>query len=98
MPLKGQVGRADDEKAFHQPPELQFTDKQASHDGLPSTRVIGQKEPHPGELEQIIIDRLKLVWQRIHAGDGEPEVRVKLVGDPEHVGLRPRRRRRPSPA
>src|SRR5262249_40635865 len=89
LPLKSQIGRADNKEAFHQTPEFQLTDEQASHDGLPGTRVIGQEETHPGKLEQIIIDCLKLVWQWIDAGDGEPEVRVKLMGNTEHVGLEP---------
>jgi hypothetical protein len=89
LPLKGQVGRTDDEEAFHQAPEFQLTDEQSSHNGLAGTCIIGQEEAHAGEFEQVIIDRFKLVWQWIDAGDGEPEIRVKLVGDPEHVGLEP---------
>ena len=51
------------------------------HDGLAGPGVVGQQEPDPGQLQQVVVDGLQLVRQRVDAGDGEAEVGIELVGD-----------------
>ena len=43
----------------------------------------------------MLVDGFQLMRQRVHAGDGEAEVRVELVGDAERVGLQ--RKTQPPP-
>ena len=87
LPLESQVGGADDEYPLHQAPELELPDEKAGHDGLAGAGVVGQQEPDAGQLHEVLVDRLQLVGQRIHAGDGEAEVGVELVGDAQSVGI-----------
>ena len=87
LPLEGEVRRADDQDALGEAAQFELADEQARHDGLARAGVVGQQEPHARELEQVVVDRLELVRQRIHAGDRQPEVGIELVGDAERVGL-----------
>ena len=98
LPLEGEVGRADDQDPLGQAAQLQFADEQARHDGLAGAGVVGEQEADAGELQQVVVDGLKLVRQRIDARDGEAEVRVELVGDAQRVGLKPSRSSWPSPS
>ena len=50
-------------------------------------RIVGEQEADAGDLEEVLVDRLELVGQRIDAGDGEREIGVVLVGEPEAVPL-----------
>ena len=88
LPLKGQVGRTDDEDPFGQAPQLQLAEEEARHDGLAGPGVVGQEEPHPGELQEVVVDGFELVRQRVYPGDGETEVGIELVGDAQGVGLK----------
>ena len=47
---------------------------------LPAPGIVGQQEADARQLEEVVVDRLELVRQRIDAGDGEREVGVVLVG------------------
>src|SRR5262249_8044679 len=87
LPLEGEIGGADDEDAPGQPPELQLADEQAGHDGLASAGVVGEQEADPGQFEEVVVDGLQLVGQRIDPGDGQAEVGVELVSDAEGVRL-----------
>ena len=95
LPLEGEVGRADDEDALDQAAQLQFADQQAGHDRLARAGVVGEQEAHPRELEQIVVNRLKLVRQRIDAADRQAEIRIELVGDAEGIGLQAEPQQRP---
>ena len=100
LPLEGEVGRADDQDALGEAAQLQLADEQARHDRLAGAGVVGQQEAHAGELEQVVVDRLELVRQRIDARDREPEVRdrtrrrcrARRPGDRGAAGARRRRR------
>ncbi len=87
LPLESQVGGADDQHPLGESAQLQFPDEQARHDGLARTGVVGEQEADAGELQQVVIDGLKLVRQRVYAGDGQSEVGVELIGDAERVRL-----------
>ena len=87
LPLKCQVCRADDQDTFGQPAKLQFPDEQPGHDRLAGAGIIGEQEADAGELEQVVVNRLELMRQRIDARDRKAEVRIELVGDAERVGL-----------
>ena len=87
LPLEGEVGRRDDEGALDQAANLQFLDEQAGHDGLAGAGVVGQQEPDARQLHEVIVNRLKLVRQRINARDGEREIRVVFIGQSQAHGL-----------
>ncbi len=87
LPLEGEVGRRDDERALDQAADLQFLEEQAGHDGLAGAGVVGQQEPDAGQLEEVVVDGFELVRQRVDAGDGEREVGVVLVGQRQAQGL-----------
>ena len=89
LPLEGEVGRADDQDAIGQAAKLQFADQQPGHDGFAGAGVIGEQETDAGELEQVVVNRLKLMRQRIDARDGKSEIGIEFVGDPKRVGLKP---------
>ncbi len=57
LPLERKIRRRHDEYAFGQTAEFQFPDEQAGHDGLAGARIVGQKKPHAGELEQVVVNR-----------------------------------------
>jgi hypothetical protein len=63
LPLEG--GRADDQNAFGEPPKLQLANEKARHDRLARAGVVGEQESHARELEQVVVDRLELMGQRI---------------------------------
>ena len=60
--------------------------QQAGHHGLAGAGVVGEQKTHARQLDELVVDRLKLVRQRIDARNREREVRVVLVG-----GLQPHR-------
>src|SRR6516225_8898416 len=45
--------------------------------------VVGQEEADAGELQQVVVDRFQLVRQGINPRNGQAEVGVELVGNPE---------------
>ena len=77
---------------------MHLADQQPRHDHLPGAGVVGAQEPHARQLQQVIVDRLQLVRQRIDAGDQQPEVGIELPGDPERVASNPSRNNPPSPS
>ena len=87
LPLESQVSWADDEYPLHQAAELELADEEAGHDGLAGAGIVGQQEPDAGQLHEVLVDRLQLVGQWVHAGDGEAEVWVELVGYAQGVGI-----------
>ncbi len=87
LPLEREIGRTDDEHAIGQAAQLQLADKQPSHDGLAGAGVIGEQKADLGDFEQIVVDRLQLVRQRIDPTDRQAEIGVEFVGDAEGVGL-----------
>ena len=72
LPLKRQIGGTHDQDALDQASKLELADQQAGHDGLARTRVVGEQEPHAGELEEMLVNGFKLVRQRVNARDREP--------------------------
>ncbi len=87
LPLEGEIRRGDDERPLDQPPDLQFLVQQPGHDGLACARIVGQEEANPGHLQEVVVDRLKLVGQRIDAGDGQREVGIVFVGQRQPHGF-----------
>src|SRR5262249_33327347 len=88
LPLEGEVGRADDQDALSEAAELQLADQESGHDGFPCAGVAGEKKPDPRDLEEVVVDRLELVRERVHTRDREAEVWVEFVGDTQRVGLK----------
>ena len=69
---------------------------------LPAPGSSASRKRMRGSLQEVVVDGLELVRQRIDAGDGEGEVGVVLVGEPQAHGLdaqaeAARRRRRTAP-
>ena len=79
LPLKRQIGRGDDQRAFDQPANFEFFDQQPGHDGFARARIVGQQEADARQLEEVVIDGFKLMRQRIDPRDGQAEVGVVLV-------------------
>ena len=50
-------------------------------------RVVGEQEANARQLQEIVVDRLELVRQRIDARDRQREVRVVLVRKAQPCGL-----------
>ena len=61
--------------------------RQPAHDRLAGPRVVGDEEADAGLGEQVRVDGIHLVRQRIDLGHGHGEVRVVLEGQPDAVGL-----------
>ena len=72
---------------LHQAADLQLLEQQPGHDRLAGAGVVGQQEADARQLEEVVVDRLELVGQRIDAGDGEGEVGIVLVGQAQAHGL-----------
>ena len=95
---KHEVRRGDDQRPLDQAADLQLLEQQPRHDRLAGAGVVGQEEANARQLEEVVVDRLELVRQRIDAGDGEREVGVVLVGEPQPWASMPRRKRAGSPS
>jgi len=67
LPLKGEVRRADDQDALGKTVQFQLANQQARHDGFARAGVVGKQEANARELEQMLIHRLELMRQRVHA-------------------------------
>ena len=87
LPLEREVRRGDDQDALGKAAQLQLADEQSGHDRLPRPRVVGQQEPHARQLQQVVVDRLQLVRQRVDPRDRQPEPGVELPRDAERVRL-----------
>ena len=87
LPLEGEVGRADDEHALDQTAQLEFLEQQAGHDGLAGPCVVGQKETHAGGFEQVVVNGIKLVGQRVHTAQRQAEERVVFLGERNAEGF-----------
>ena len=90
LPLKGMVGGADHQDPLDEAPQLEFADQQARHDRFSRAGVVGEQEAHAGQLQEVLVDGLKLVRQRVHPRDGKAEIGIELVGDTQPVGLQGR--------
>src|SRR5207237_518671 len=87
LPLKRQVRGTDDENALGEPTELEFADQKTSHHRFAGPRVVSQQKADASELQQVIVDGLKLMREWIDARDRKGEVRVELVGNSKSVRL-----------
>ena len=61
--------------------------RQPGHDRLAGARVVGDQEADAGLGEQVRVDGIHLVRQRIDLRHGDGEVRVVLEGQPDAVGF-----------
>ena len=87
LPLEREVRRRDDQDPLGEAAQLQLADQQPGHDRLPGAGVVGQQEPYAGQPQQVVVDRLQLVRQRIDTGDRQSEVGIELPSNPERVRL-----------
>jgi hypothetical protein len=55
---------------------------------VPAGSVICEEKPDARELQQVVVNRLQLMWEGIDARNRETEVRVELVGNTERVCLK----------
>jgi hypothetical protein len=69
--LERQIRRRDDERPANQTAGLEFLEEEPGHDGLASAGVIGKEESDAGKLQKVVVNRLQLVGQRVHASDGK---------------------------
>ena len=79
LPLVHQPAGDHDQAPLQVAAQREFLDEQARHDGLARARVVGQQEPQRLVLaQQVAIDRLDLVRQRIQVAGGHRQHRVEL--------------------
>lgn len=81
LPLKGQVSGGHDECSGHKPSQFQFLEQQARHDRLSGSGVISQEEADPWQGQDVVVDRLQLMGERIHTSNGEGKAGVVFVGE-----------------
>ena len=84
-PLVGQVGRGDDQRPLDQPPELELLEGEPRHDRLASAGVVGDQEANLGLCQQVRVNRVHLMGQRINLRHRHGEVRVILKGQADAV-------------
>jgi hypothetical protein len=89
LPLEGEVRRCDNECAADQAAGLQFFEQEPRHDRLAGARVVGQQEADAREFEEVAVDRLELVRERIDAGDRQREEGIVFVGQSQPMGFDP---------
>src|SRR5713226_1358994 len=89
LPLEREVCRTQNENPLNQSAKLQLPDEQARHDRFACTRIVGQKKTNTRQLEEIVVNSFKLMRKRIYTGNRKTEIRIELVGDAEHVCLKP---------
>jgi hypothetical protein len=87
LPLKGEVRRRHNQGPPEQAPRLQLFDQEPRHDCLAGTWVVRQKEADTRQAQEIIVNSLQLVRERINSRDREREKRVVLIGQAEAGGL-----------
>ena len=63
LPLEGQVRRGDDQRPLDQPSGLQFLERQAAHDGLSGTGIVGQQEANARQAKKINDQLVRFAWQ-----------------------------------
>ena len=97
LPLEREVRRDHDQDALGEAPQPQLADQQPGHDRLPGPGVVGQQEAHARQLQQVVVDRLQLVRQRVDARDRQAEAGIEFPGNPECVGLEPQPHQRAVP-
>ena len=88
LPLLHQAAGRDDQAAFQVAAEHQLLDVQARHDRLARARVVGEQEPQRRPAEQLAVDGLDLVRERLQVGGVHREHRVEPAGhpDPQRLG------------
>ena len=87
LPLEGQIGGRDDKRAFDQAANLQFFEQQTGHDGFARAGVVGQQEANSRQCHEILINRFKLMRERVNARNGKRKVRVVLKRQREPHGF-----------
>ena len=87
LPLEREIRGRNDQRALDETADLELLKEQPSHDRLAGARVVGEQEADAREREEVLVDRLELVGQRVDACDRERKVRVVLVGQCQAFGL-----------
>ena len=98
LPLLDQTAGRDDQAALQVAAEHQLLDVEAGHDRLARAGVVGEQEAQRGSLDQLAVDGLDLVGERLKIARMHGEHRVEPARHPypERLGgeLELRRRRR----
>lgn len=66
LPLECEIGGSDDQDSLGQAAHLELPDEQSRHDRLAGAGVVGEQEADAGELEEVVVDRLELVRERVN--------------------------------
>ena len=77
LPLLDQTSRRDDQATLEAASDQQFFDEQAGHDGLASTRIIGQQEAERLAVQHRPIHRGQLVRQGLDLGRVNGEIGIE---------------------
>ena len=87
LPLERQVRGANHDYPFGESAQLELPHEEARHHRLAGAGVVGEQEPHRGQFEQMFVDGLEPMRERVHPGDRKAEIRVELPGDAERPSL-----------
>ena len=87
LPLERQVRGANHDYPFGKSAQLELPHEEARHHRLAGAGVVGEQEPHRGQFEQMFVDGLEPMRERVHPGYREAEIRVELPGDAERPSL-----------
>ena len=87
LPLKGQAGRRDDQHSLHQSTRFEFLQQQPGHDCLASAGIIRQQKANARQLQEVAVDGLQLMRQRIDSRDRQREEWIVLVGQTQPMSF-----------
>ena len=88
LPLLDQPAGRDDQAALQVAAEHELLDVEPGHDRLARAGIIGEQEPQRGPPDQLAVDGLDLVGQRLQIGGMHREHRVETARhpDPQRLG------------
>ena len=87
LPLERKTGGGDDERPLHEATNLQLLEQQARHDGLARAGIVGEEEANPRHREEVVVNGLKLVRERVNTGNGERKVGIVFIGESQPKSL-----------
>lgn len=82
-----EIGRAYDQDTVTEAAQLQLTNEEPRHDRFADTRIVREQEADSRHLEEMVVNRFKLMWKRVHARYGQAKIWIEFVGNSEGVGL-----------
>jgi hypothetical protein len=86
-PLIFQVTGHDHKRPLNQPPVLKFFEQKPGHDGLSCSGIVSEEESQAGVPQNVVINSLDLVRQRVYLRDVDCVERIELIGEANPMSL-----------